>query len=181
MMNHLKSVLIVAVMALSTALSTGAASALELGMTPSHVFGLWTNINNCLLASAQVVADDTAWQRRLDSMSPAKFDGKKPADVLARMAEFRDKLDRLRQAEGLEPTKTNDKTDGEITPSDVFLNSGHVLNALVDWTIRNSGPDLLVSQFYSRQEFSGKTPSDVFGLLDLADRRLDALLAKHSG
>lgn len=155
--------------------------ATDLGMTPSHVFGLWTNINNCLVAGSELVVADPAWRKELEAMTPQTFEGKKPSDVLQKVAEFRGKLDRMRKAEGLDATAVYGTGDGKITPTVVFLNSGHVLNGLVDWAIHSSGPEFLVSPFYTRQQFDGKTPSHVFGLVDLANRRLDAILAKSNG
>ena len=60
----------------------------------------------------------------------------------------------------------------------VFLDSGHVLDAAVEWIVRNTPKGQLISQFYARHDVSGKTPSDVFGLVDLADRRIGRILAK---
>ena len=181
MSHQVKSLLLATALAVSFMVPVSKASELELGMTPSHVFGLWTNINACLLAVAGLHAQDTAWQGQLSAMTPQKFEDKKPSDVLDRVAEFRSKLDRLREAAGLDLTKKLDSGDGQVTPSVVFLNSGHVLNGLVDWSIRNSGPDFLVSRFYDRHAFDDKTPSDVFGLVDMANRRIDSILTKRGG
>ncbi len=156
----------------------GQARTLELGLTPGQVFSLWTNINDCLVASASAVSDDGNWRRRLAAMKPRAFAGKVPADVLERLGAFRAKLDRMRRTAGLAPTARLGAADGAITPSVVFLNSGQVLNGLVEWLIGQTGPEQLVSRFYTRHGFKGKTPSDVFGQVDLADRRLGAILAR---
>lgn len=156
----------------------GLSFAVELGLTPSHVCALWTNVNDGLLASARVVSGDTAWHESLSAMTARKFDGKKPSDVLAQVDKFRAKLDRLRQKAELKPTKQYGEGDGKITPSVVFLNSGHVLDGLADWLIRNTGPDQLIGPIYARHDISGKTPSDAFSLVELANRRLDELLSK---
>lgn len=151
--------------------------ALDLGLTPSHVYSLWTNINESLVASSRVVSGDTAMRASLKAMKPMKFSGKSPADVLGQLAGYRKKLDRLLRARNL-PMAKRVVSDGEaITPSDVYLNSGHVLNAQVRWLIVETGPEQTVSQFYTRHGFSGKTPSDVFALVDLATRRMDRLLS----
>ena len=153
--------------------------ALELGLTPSNVFSLWINVNDAVLATARISSGDGDWAAKLEAMKPGRFEGKKPADVLGQAFAFRDKLDRLRDRGGLGPTKRIGKGDGEeVTPSVVFLNSGHVLDGLVLWIIRNTGKEQIVSQFYTRHDVSGKTPSDVFGLVELANRRLDRLLSK---
>ena len=150
--------------------------ALDLGLTPSHVYSLWTNINDSLVATSRVVSGDTALRASLSAMKPMKFNGKSPADVLGQLAEYRKKLNRLLDAKNL-PVAERAETDGaSITPSDVYLNSGHVLNAQVRWLITETGPEQTVSQFYTRHGFSGKTPSDVFALVELANRRMDRLL-----
>ena len=169
---------LVAAVLLGLMATPGTASAVELGLTPSQVFGLWTNINDGLLASARVISSDSAWHGSLDAMRAQKFDGKKPADVLAQVVEFRAKLDRLRQKSGLKPAKQFVNGDGKVTPSVVFLNSGHVLDGLADWLIRNTGPEQLIGPLYARLDINGKTPSDAFGVVELANRRLDQLLSK---
>ncbi len=150
--------------------------ALDLGLTPSHVYSLWTNINDSLIASSRVVSGDKALPTTLATMKPGNFSGKRPADVLNRLAVYREKLNRLLRVKNLPMTKLA-KTDGSaITPSDVYLNSGHVLTAQIRWLIVKTGPEQTVSQFYTRHGFSGKTPSDVFALVELANRRMDLLL-----
>ncbi len=150
----------------------------ELGLTPSDVVSLWTNINDCLIASSRAVLDDGGLEGRLKALQPAAFPGKKPGDVLGEAAQFRAKLDRLRQSAKLSPTKRHDAGDGKITPGIVFLNSGHVLDGVVDWFIRKTGPDQLAARFYTLHEISGKKPADAYSMVELANRRLDLILGK---
>jgi hypothetical protein len=42
--------------------------------------------------------------------------------------------------------------------------------------IVQTDPEQAVSQFYTQQYFSGKTPSDVFALVEIANRRMDLML-----
>ncbi|MDP6342944.1 MAG: hypothetical protein QF578_19340 [Alphaproteobacteria bacterium] len=158
------------------ALAPKGALATELGLTPNQVVSLWTNINAALLDSAAAIAKDPGLQGQMKALTPGQFKGKKPSDVLGRVAEFRDRLDKLRARGGLPATSRYGEGDGKITPSVVFLNSGRVLNATVDWLIRNTERDQLVSQYYRRHAFSGKTPSHAFAMVDLAVRRLDLIL-----
>ena len=151
---------------------------LDLGLTPSHVFSLWTNINENLIVVGSVVSDEPAWRKKLAASQTRKFEGKSPSDVLKRVVNYRTKLDRLLHRQALKPTKKFYSEEATITPSDVYLNSGHVLNAQVTWLIVNTGPQQTVSQFYKRHNFQGKTPSDVFGLVELANHRLDLILAQ---
>ncbi len=64
---------------------------------------------------------------------------------------------------------------GEITPSQVFLLSTQILNALVEKYVDLTDGGLPVSQFYRDKQISGKVPSDVFGLVDLLGRRLELI------
>ncbi len=170
-----RSLAIVVVTLAGLAAATVNAHALDLGLTPSHVFSLWTNINNALITSARIVSNDAVTET-VAAMRPKIFIGKVPADVLERARAVREKLDSLRRNSGLKQTILFNSDQGRITPSDVYLNSGHVLDGLVGWLIHGTGPDLLASRFYVRHKYSGKTPSDVFGLVDLANRRLEMIL-----
>lgn len=152
--------------------------ALDLGLTPSHVYSLWTNTNKCLRELANRISDDAEWRRQFATTPVKTFERKKPSDVLEHLTIVRAKVDRLRQKAGLPPVERYGGGTEEITPSVVYLNSGHLLDGLVDLLIRTSGPDQLVSQFFIRTKFLEKTPSDVFGLVDVADRRLDQMLAR---
>lgn len=174
----LRTVALTLVLLVGVVGSPSQSRALELGLTPSNVVGLWTNVNEALLTTARVVSDDTEWLAQVAEMTAGTFEGKKPGDVLKRVSEFRAKLDKLRQGFGLKKADSSVGFDGTVTPTVVFLNSGEVLNGLVDWIIRNTSEQQLVSQFYADQQITGKTPSDAFSMVDLAVRRLDKVLAK---
>ena len=164
-------------LAFGAAVFTDQARARELGLTPSHVFGLWTNINAALVSVADASSGGQNLDDSLTSTKPDRFENKKPADVLARAIEFRAKLDRLLAEHGMAPTKRYPRGAGRVTPSVVFLNSGLLLDAVVGWIIADTAKRQLVSPFYAHHAFSGKTPSDVFGMVDLANRRIDRILA----
>ena len=164
-------------LAFGAAVFTDQARARELGLTPSHVFGLWTNINAALVSVADASSGGQNLDDSLTSTKPDRFENKKPADVLARAIEFRAKLDRLLAEHGMAPTKRYPRGAGRGTPSVGFLNSGLLLDAVVGWIIANTTKQQQVSPFYAHHAFSGKTPSDVFGMVDLANRRIDRILA----
>ena len=151
-------------------------SAENLGMTSSHVFSLWTNINEAV-AQAAAWRGMTGLTEEIQAMQPHAFSDKAPAHVLENVHDFRRKLDRLRAEAGLGATKVYGNGNGVIEPSVVFLNSGHVLSAMVDWLSRIDGQRCDESHFFRRRKVAGKTPSDVFGLVDLAHRRIDRILA----
>lgn len=167
------------------AMHPGNGLALDLVLTPDQVYSLWTNINRSLLAASRIVSHDPAWQAELAAQTLRTFHGKRPADVLVLVKAYRDKLDRLRRQAGLPPVRRLDAAYDLVTPSVVYVASGHVLNGQVEWLILNTGPDRPVTTFYRRHDFDGNTPSDVFALVELAGRRLDQILARagswHAG
>lgn len=153
--------------------------ALELGMTPSNVFVLWANVNNALITVAGTSSGFAEGSAGIATMTANRFEGKTPGDVLKKVAAFRQKLDLLRQKSGLKPIEFNAFEAGDtVTPSMVFLDSGHALDGVVEWIVRNTTKDQLISPFYARLDVSGKTPSDAFAMVDLAVRRIGRILAK---
>ncbi len=168
---------IVTFVLVAVAIAPRSGHAVELGLTPSHVFSVWQNINSALMTVARVSSGGADLGQRLGAVAPGSFEGKKPADVLKQVSKCREKLDRLRSKSGLKATGRYQNDGGTVTPSLVFLNSGAVLDGVVLWVVKNTTKEQLVSQFYTRHDISGKTPSDVFGLVDLATRRLDLILA----
>jgi hypothetical protein len=146
----------------------------ELGLTPSNVVSLWTNINAALVTSAEI-ANGAEGRGALETMTIGSFPGKKPADVLQQVATFRDKLDHVGQKLGLKPTTVyTDPEGGTVTPSVVFMNSGYVLDSMVLAVIKLDG-ERLVSGFYASHPISGKKPSDTYAMVELANRRMDVL------
>lgn len=180
----LKMIALTIAMVLGTVANPGQASALELGLTPSQVFGLWVNINNSLLAVGELTSADERWFSELSASTPKPFEGKQPKDVLALVKAFQSRFHDFRSphTDGLpeRPTGAPSGNGGErsVTPSDVFLESGHVLDDLVGHILDLGNRRLPITQFYARNSFRDKTPSHVYGLVDLAHRRLVSVLAK---
>lgn len=174
-----RKIAIVCCLVAAAALMPARGNSQELGLTPSHVVSLWTNINAALVTTAQITAKGDGWDAEVKAMNKNSYSGKKPADVLNQVSMFRDRLDRLRAATGLKKARRHQrKAKGKITPSDVFLNSGYVLDGMVDWLVRNTGKSQLVSQFYTRHKLGGMKPSDAFAMVELATRRIDVILAR---
>ena len=151
-------------------------SALELGLTPNHVYNVWTNINNVIVKIAEKKSSGATYGT-ISNMEPKNFTGKIPGDVLKEVIQFRGKLDILKKQYNLKTTDKKDVANGEkITPSHVFLNSGFVLDSSAELLITITNKDTLISPFYKNREISGKPPSNVFQMVDLATRRLDLIL-----
>ncbi len=168
----LKTWIIVFLVAAGQVSVPGAARAVDFGVTPSNVFGMWSNINGALLVFAEQTAPGRAAE--LAAMTPAPAQGKVPGDVLGRVVEFRDLLERLRGQHGLGPIDRH-QPSAPVTPTDVYLNSSAVMKGLVQTLIVNTNPEVKISRLYDDAVFEGKTPSDVFGMVDLAIRRLRAM------
>lgn len=162
--------------------------ALELGLTPSRVFGLWTNINDTLLGYARNLSDDEVWLRHLSELEPRKFSGKTPKDVLERVKLFEAKCFKLAADICPHAEKTNFAKEvtfllrddnSVVTPSLVFLHSGRVLSKMVHTFAVSSDGRQPISPFFTEHGFKEKVPSDVYGLVLLALRRLDEILIKQ--
>jgi len=153
-------------------LSTAAFAQQRLGMTPSHVYGLWDSINKAVLALQMVRDGNDKPAKQLLDMKPKSFENAKAADALKYVAAFRKQIDVLRRRADLPPTRIYKwNPNEEITPSIVFLNSGFALDALMEWMISETNRDFLISPFYNNEAFTGKTPGDVASLAELATRR----------
>lgn len=165
---------LLSVMALcSLLLCSTAARATDLGMTPSHVFGLWTSINATLTRLLEVEGVSEANRDQANNLNASRFSSKKPADVYEQVSAFREKANRLISRNGAASIDTRTNAPGsKITPSQVFLSSGNVLDGLVILLISKTDNTEHISQYYKNNKFSGKTPSDVYGLVDLANRRM---------
>ena len=166
----------VALASLMLGLSMGPVRAVELGLTPSHVFATWMNINATLVVLGETNSGDGQLSSRLEAMQPVEFQGKKPGDVLQQLEVFRAKLNQLSAKHGLKETPVYiDPTGGEVTPSVVFMNSGNVLDSSV-LLLSSVDESRLISGFFERHDISGKTPDGPYSLIDLANRRIDELL-----
>lgn len=169
---------------LGTVANPGQARALELGLTPSQVFGLWVNINNSLLAIGKLSSDDERWFSELSATTPKPFQDKNPRDVLALVKIFQSRFHASYSPHGggVPESRTGAPSgnggERSVTPSDVFLESGHVLDDLVERILELSERRLPITRFYARNSFRDKAPSHVYGLVDLAHRRLESVLAK---
>ncbi len=162
--------------------------ALELGLTSSHVCGLWTNINSAFLELQKHKFPSPEFSDQLESMAPETFDGKRSASVYERANRLWLRLTGTFDLGHLPPPPSwivdyqslEVGGDGEkkaIIPSPVFVLSSQILNALVDSIVETTNGTVPISRFYAENEMTGKTPNDVFSLMDLLGRRLDLLVS----
>ena len=164
--------------------------AVDLGLTPSPVYSLWTNINRAVIAYAGVRSNDKEWLKKLNSMEPNKFYNKVPADVLELVDEFSTKLNEVDEDGSIHASDTLldgklpnllASEDNRVTPSLVYLYSGQVLVNIAGDILHSSTTPIEISPFFVEYGFIGapKTTSDVFGLVDLALRRLDEIVIRQ--
>ncbi len=112
-------------------------------------------------------------------MESLEFTGKAPADVLGQINGFRDKLSLWRANYNLLGVQTYKDVDGnEITPSVVFVNSGHVLDSLMELLWHIKPLEESYREYYKQNIIDGMEPSDVFGLVELANRKISLLIAE---
>lgn len=170
-------------------LAPGKGVALELGLTPSHVYGLWLNINTVFIDLQKEELSNSRVLAGIEGMQPLVFEGKKPANVLALAKPLHQNLMKAFNLSAPPPTpnwvKSYQALEGksglvETTPSQVYLLSSFILNSLVEKYVAVSNGTKPISRFYSDHKVSNKTPSDVFGLVDLISRRLKEAQLKIS-
>jgi hypothetical protein len=183
-----KSIIVLALFLIAAAPRPVAAQSVELGLTPSPVYSLWVNINKAALTYARARSIDEDWLGELGQMKPGKFSGKIPANVLEMVKRFNIRLDMLDVSGTVNPTKKLLEGDlpqllasegNRVTPSLVYLHSGHVLVDIAGDILETSATPPEISPFFAVRRYTGKTPSDVFGLVDLALRRLDKILVRQ--
>jgi len=172
-----------------SALTSQPAQAVELGLKPSDVFALWTNINRMVLDLGRFnLADETAIEA-LQNMEVNRQRGKTPADVLGKVADFTVLAEPLHihfRSEGnanlLERQIVflvrHNKT--ETTPSVVFMRSSDIMVNMAHILAAYSDNEPLISPYFILEDFHDKTPSDVFALVELAAHRLE-YISKHPG
>ncbi|WP_417432838.1 hypothetical protein [Kiloniella sp.] len=172
-----------------TTTAQGAEQTVELGLKPSLVYDLWSNMNRAVLTFATLYSDDQVWLEQLQDMQPKAFSGKIPAHVLKRVKLFQEKLDHLDEAPKsvrsdtlLDHSLSNllSSKNKEITPSQVYLHSGQALINMSESILYKSSSPIEISSFFKENNIIEKTPSDVFGLVDLAIRRIDAITARSN-
>lgn len=142
-------------------------------ITPSGPFHLWLGINK----HVQSLTIGSAKARAMRAIKSRTFRGKSPGDVLRHMVRFRGKLNRMRAKLRLTNTTVFRSPSGEkVSPAIVYINSGHVYDAMVELMLNTNSRDQAYRDNFLIPLPQGKSPSDVYGLADLAIRKIDTLL-----
>ncbi len=142
-------------------------------ISPNGPYRLWTIINKVLPAYA-AAKGGASLRAQVESMAPLAVSGKKPGHVLAQSVQFRATLDAAGQAMKLAKVQIyKDPLGRTVTPGVVFVNAGYSLDRLVEaYFVALNKPDAQVGDFYDVPVAAGKSPSEVFALVELATRRL---------
>jgi hypothetical protein len=151
----------------------------ELGLTPGHVYGLWNNINSATLKLASQYSNDSVWLTQLGKQKIKKHTDKTPADVLNLASVYQQNLSRLNQLRDLKvlsPIALDDEQ--KVTSSVVYINTGYLLDSLVGSLLVELAADDLISPYFSLEHFAGKSSSDVYSLVELANSRIDKIVRK---
>lgn len=139
--------------------------------TPNEVYSHWLSMNEALL----LLTTDKNITSKISRLQANEYSDKMPSDVLNEVVAFKGKLDALRQKNDLgETPHENIPTTDQVTPADVLVYSEPLLNAMQELAIQIN-QDNKDCSFHS-ETVTGKQPSDVFGLVDLANRKIDLLL-----
>lgn len=149
----------------------------ELGeINPSGPFRLWTAINKVLPEYASLKGGKEL-RSRIEGMSAGKFEDKTSGTVMSQTNKFREVLERIRVRYNLPKIKSyQDPLGRKITASTAFLNAGHILDSIVETLfIASNKSKGELGELYDVGYVGGKTPSDVFGLVNLATRRLQLI------
>ena len=164
--------------------------AIELGLTPSQVFTLWESIH---LVVDDIVRGPTIDQNTLaeiDQLRPRVFAGKTPSDVYREAGAVQEQLNHVLGLNIRQSTPGwiaqyellgGDRKDDKVTPSMVFVLSSQILGSLVEKYIETTNGSRPINGFFEFQSVPGRTPSDVFALVDLLRRKLGKLATPIKG
>ena len=118
-----------------------------------------------------------AARNTLLSLTANKVSGKKPSDAVQAVYALHDQVNVLRKQKGLKRIGRYARKDGKVTPAIVFINAGIALDGLAQISQRIDSTKNY-GDLYEAPELSGKTPSDVYAIMNLSSRILAALTAK---
>lgn len=146
-------------------------------VSPSHVYRIVVSINKV----ARYIAQNTPHKEIRSAalaVAPVTVIGKKPSDAVQMVYAIQGQLNVLRQKKGLKPIKRYRREDGRVSPAIVFINASSTLDGLFQMAV-NINPQKSIGGFYDVKKFTGKTPSDVYGVADHTARIL-AVLAREN-
>ncbi|MBF0384051.1 MAG: hypothetical protein HQL69_23810, partial [Magnetococcales bacterium] len=108
---------------------------------------------------------------------PVKVTGKNPDDVFKLFNKLADRLDILASNSGISKVSRIQIEKEKAIPAEVYIMNGNLLDAMVR-IVKSSRPNMVLGDLYKTNNVTTtKTPSDVFGLGELALRKVNIILA----
>lgn len=162
-------------------LNPSLARAADFGFTPSHVYGIWLNINQAFIALLNHSPLTSAQRHTITRLQPDTFLNKQPKDVYQQVEIVKQDLEHTFQLPVISyrpawvdhyHTLQYTHPDNIIHPSSVFILSSQLLRALVQQYINTTQAQQSISEFYIDRDVRDKSPNDVFAQVDLFKRRL---------
>ncbi|MDD1795097.1 hypothetical protein LRP50_18370 [Enterovibrio sp. ZSDZ42] len=144
-------------------------------LTPTQVYSLVKNIDSMVMHYAY------RYQPKLTSKLPRKIvpvNGYRPEQVFVALGKLSDDIDVFAKQQNVEPVKRIKREAKEAIPAEVFLLAGASLDTFSE-ALAVLEPTNTFGDFYSQRTYSrDKTPSDVYALVDLINRKLTILLGQ---
>ncbi len=142
-------------------------------ITPNGPYRIWTAING-VLPDYAALKGGAGLRAQVQGLTAEPAFGKKPGDVLRQGMEFHHLLEALRGELKLGKIQVyKDPLARAVTPAVVFVNAGFGLDGLVEaFHVAMNKPDASLGKYFDVPVPSGKSPSDVYALVELATRRL---------
>lgn len=131
-------------------------------VSPSHVYRIVVTISKVTRYIAQNTLNKEIRSAAL-AVTPVKAIGKKPSDAVQMVFAIQERLNVLRKKRGLKPVKRYRREDGRVSPAIVYINAGITLDGLFQMAV-NINPQKSIGGLYDTEKFTGKTPSDVYGV-----------------
>lgn len=137
---------------------------------PSETYSHWLIINEAL----PLLTTDEAITGTINEFQPNEYNDKVPADVLDEAVVFNGKLDTLRKRHELDETHQGNIPDADqVTPAVVKEYSSHIFDGIKQLAAQIN--DANKDYNFHNETVTGKQASDVFGLVNLANRKIDLL------
>ena len=143
-------------------------------VTPPEVYALLQNYETVFMYYVNTHKKSTIARVRALKLAPA---GKKtPDDAFQKLHGLANSLDKLMKKTNLPPVLRIKRETAKAIPAEVFLQTGHNLDALVNM-MNKLEPGKSWGSYYKNIEYKHSLkPADVYALADLLTRRLELVL-----
>lgn len=145
-------------------------------LTPTEVFSLVKNVDAIVMHYAY------RYKPELASSLPRKIipvQGYTPEQVFVALSQLANRIDQLADDYGIDLVERVTREKAQAIPAEVFLLAGACLDTIAA-TLSVMEPENSFGDFYSNRTYQRpKTPSDVYAMVDLIDRKLVVLLSEQ--